>query len=98
MSEAKKLKMATALEQMKLYSTVVADTGDFEGKFAIKFAGAVGGISLPARGYKSGYVPFIVYILFYSRQFWIDCYTERSILVFNFRVYGTTHFNFDGMA
>ena len=30
---AKQSKMASALDQLKQYTTVVADTGDFEGKY-----------------------------------------------------------------
>lgn len=35
--QSKRIKMSNSLEQLKALTTVVADTGDFEGEFTIDF-------------------------------------------------------------
>ena len=45
---AKSQKMSSALDQLKQYTTVVADTGDFEGKWACPARGLCRSSSLGA--------------------------------------------------
>lgn len=55
-SPDKRRKMESALEQLKKYTVVVADTGDFNGKFSRYFLVTVSLFHLSWCIYLSGYI------------------------------------------